>query len=43
VKCYIVSIGLYCAENGTFRKIDQKYTGKYWNVVLEKNTEDQLA
>jgi hypothetical protein len=42
VKCYIVSINLYGVENGTFRKIDQKYTGKYLDVMLEKNTEDQL-
>jgi hypothetical protein len=42
VKCYILSIALYGAENGTFWKIDQKYTGKCWDVVLEKNTEDQL-
>jgi len=39
VKCYTLSIDLYGAETGTFRKMDQKYTGKYWDVVLEKNTE----
>jgi hypothetical protein len=39
---YILSIHLFGTETGTFRKIDQKYTGKYWDVVLEKNTEDQL-
>jgi hypothetical protein len=42
VKCYMLSIALYGAETGTFRKIDQKYTGKYRDVVLEKNIEDHL-
>jgi hypothetical protein len=43
-KCYscVLSIDLFGAETGTFRKIDQKYTGKYWDVVLEKNTKNQL-
>jgi hypothetical protein len=43
-KCYlyILSTNLFGAETGTCWKIDQKYNGKYWDVVLEKNAEDQL-
>ena len=42
VKCYIWSMALYGAETWTLRAADQKYLGKFWNVVLEKDGEDQL-
>ena len=42
VKCYIWSITLYGAETWTLRAADQKPTGKFLNVVVEKDGEDQL-
>ena len=37
-----LSIALCDAKTRTFRKADQKYPRKFWNVVLEKDGEDQL-
>jgi len=42
VKCYIWSMALYGAETWTLRAADQKTPGKFWNVVLEKDGEDQV-
>ena len=42
IKCYIWSIALYSAETWTVRAVDQKQLWKFWNVVLEKDGEDQL-
>ena len=42
VKCNIWSIAIYGAETWTLRKVDQKYLAKFWNVMLEKDGEDQL-
>jgi hypothetical protein len=35
-------MALYGAETWTLRAADQKYLQKFWNVVLEKDGEDQL-
>jgi hypothetical protein len=35
------NIALYGAETWTLRKVDRP--GKFWNVVLEKDDEDQLG
>jgi hypothetical protein len=29
MKCYILSIALYCAETWTLRRVDQKYPGRF--------------
>ena len=42
VKCYIWSMAFYGAEIWTLPAEDQKYIGTFWNVVLEKDGEDQL-
>ena len=42
VKCYIWSIALFGAETWTLRAVDQKQLGKFGNVPLEKDGEDQL-
>jgi hypothetical protein len=42
VKCYIWSIALYEAETWTLRKVDGEIPGRFRNVVLEKDREDQL-
>jgi hypothetical protein len=42
VECYVRSLALYGAKKRTLRKVDQKYLGKFGNVVLEKNGEDKL-
>ena len=41
VKCNSLSMILYGAETWTLRKADQKYLGKFWNMVLEEDG-DQL-
>jgi len=41
VDCYMWSITLYGAGTWTHQKVDQKYP-KFWNVVLEKDGENQL-
>ena len=38
-KCYIWSVALYGAETGALRAVE---AGKFCNVVLEKDGEDQL-
>jgi hypothetical protein len=38
VKCYIWIIAVFGAETWTFRKVH----GKFWNVMLEQDGEDQL-
>jgi len=43
VKCYLWSTAFWGAETGTLRAVEQKKAGKFWNVVLEKDGEDQLG
>ena len=40
VKLYIQGTAFCNSETWTLRKVDQKYLGKFWNMVLEKNGED---
>jgi len=42
VKCHIWSIALYGAKTWTLRVVDQKHLESFWNVVLEKDGEDQF-
>jgi hypothetical protein len=39
VKCYNWSVALYCAD---ILERKSEITGNFWNVVLEKDVEDQL-
>jgi hypothetical protein len=41
-KCYVWSIGLCGAETSDTSEIRSETPGKFWNVVLEKDGEDQL-
>jgi hypothetical protein len=42
VKCYIRSRALYGAETWTLRPAKSETPGKFLNVVMQKNGEDQL-
>jgi hypothetical protein len=41
VKCYVWSIAVYGAVNGTLGSRSER-PGNFWNVVLERDGEDQL-
>jgi hypothetical protein len=41
VGCFIWSIAMYGAETGTLWKADEEIPGKFRNVLLEKDGEDQ--
>jgi hypothetical protein len=42
ILCCIWSIALYGTETWTLWKVDWKFLGKFWNVVLEKDGEYHL-
>jgi hypothetical protein len=42
VKCYIWNMALYGAETWDTSESRSETPGKFWNVVLERDGEDQL-